>query len=68
MTEPMSMQMDNQAAIKMLKSKGSMASANYVDVRMKIICNFTKKGIVETKFVELELTIADLLAKILPAP
>ena len=67
-TEPMSMLMDNQAAIKMLESEGSMASAKHVDVRMKFICDYAKKGIVKPEFVESKLMRADLLTKTLPAP
>uniref|UniRef100_A0AAV1T532 Integrase catalytic domain-containing protein n=1 Tax=Peronospora matthiolae TaxID=2874970 RepID=A0AAV1T532_9STRA len=67
-TEPMSMLMDNQAAIKMLESEGSMASAKHVDVRMKFICDYAKKGIVKPEFVESKLMKADLLTKTLPAP
>ena len=53
--EPISMIMDNQAAIKMLESEGSMTSVKYVDVRMKFIFDCAKKGIVKPKFVESKL-------------
>ena len=44
-TEAMSMQMDNQIAIKMLESERSNASVKHVDVRIKFICDDAKKSI-----------------------
>lgn len=67
-SEPMHMHMDNQAAIKQLKSEDSMASAKHVDIRIKFICDYTRKGIVEPTYVESRLMTADLLTKSFPAP
>ncbi|CAI5711694.1 unnamed protein product [Peronospora destructor] len=67
-TEPMSMLMGNQAAIKQLECEGSMSSTKHVDVRMKFICDYAKKGVVKPDFVESKLMKADLLTKTLPAP
>ncbi|KAG3137919.1 hypothetical protein PI124_g128 [Phytophthora idaei] len=66
--KPLPMKMDNQAAIKQLESEESMASAKHVDIRVKIICDFARKGIVKPEYVESRLMMADLLAKALPAP
>ena len=39
--EPMSMWIDNQAAIKQLESEKSTSSANHVDIRFKFIFHHT---------------------------
>jgi hypothetical protein len=62
-SQPMPMHMDNQAAIKQLESEDSMASAKHVDIRIKFICDYARKGIVEPKYVESRLMKADLLTK-----
>jgi len=67
-SQPMPMHMDNQAAIKQLESEDSMASAKHVDIRIKFICDYARKGIVEPKYVESRLMKADLLTKAFPAP
>jgi hypothetical protein len=64
----MRMHMDNQVAIKQLESEGSMAIAKHVDIRIKFICDYARKGIVEPKYVESRLMQADLLTKAFPAP
>ena len=46
------MLMDNQACIKQLESEVSISSAKHVDVRMKLVGNYAKKGIVQPEFVE----------------
>ena len=37
--KPIPMWMDNQAAIKQIKSETSTSSAKHVDIRFKFICN-----------------------------
>nr|CCA13861.1 PREDICTED: copia proteinlike putative [Albugo laibachii Nc14] len=66
--EPMKMLMDNQASIKQLESEGSMSSAKHVDVQMKFVCDYAKKGIVKPEFVESRFMKADILTNVLPAP
>lgn len=51
--KPMLMLIDNQAAIRQLETEESMSSVKYVDVRMKFICDYARKGVVKPKFVEL---------------
>ena len=65
---PMSMLMDNQAAIKQLQSEGSMSSVKHIDVRMKFICDYARKGSVKPEIVESRLMKANLLTKVLPVP
>jgi hypothetical protein len=63
----MHMHMDNQAAIKQLKSEDSMASAKHVDIRIKFICDYARKCIVRPKYVESRLMKANLLTKAFPS-
>ena len=67
-TEPMSMLMDNQEAIKQLECEGSMSSTKRVNVRIKFIWDYAKKGIVKPEFLQSKLMKADLLPKTLSAP
>ena len=66
--QPIKMLMDNWAAIKQLKSEGSMLSAKHVDVRLKFVCNYARKGGAKPDFVESRLMKADILTEMLPAP
>ncbi|KAG2761559.1 hypothetical protein PC129_g5710 [Phytophthora cactorum] len=45
-----------------------MTSAKHVDIRVKFICDFARKGIVKPEYVESRSMMADLLTKALPAP
>uniref|UniRef100_A0AAV1U218 Polyprotein n=1 Tax=Peronospora matthiolae TaxID=2874970 RepID=A0AAV1U218_9STRA len=60
---PISMLMDNQAAIRQLETEGSMSSVKHVDVRMKFICDYSRKDIVKPMFVESSIMKADLLTR-----
>ena len=64
---PMSMLMENQDDIRQLETEGSMSCVKHVDVRMKFICDYARKDIVKSKFVESRIMKADLLTKVLPA-
>ncbi|GMF15834.1 unnamed protein product [Phytophthora fragariaefolia] len=66
--EPVRMHVDNQAAIKQYESEDSMASAKHVDIHIKFVCDFARKGIVKTNYVESRLMMADPITKALPAP
>ena len=65
---PMSMLMDNRAAIKQLESEGSMSSVKHIDVRIKFIYDHARKGSVKPEFMESRLMKADLLTKVLRVP
>ena len=65
---PMSMLMDNQAAIRQLETEGGMSSVKHVDVRLKFICDYARKDIVKPMFVASSIMKADLLTKALSAP
>ncbi|KAG3098960.1 hypothetical protein PI124_g9113 [Phytophthora idaei] len=45
-----------------------MTSAKHVDIRVKFICGFARKGIVKPEYVESRSMMADLLTKALPVP
>lgn len=65
---PMSMLMDNQAAILQLQSKISSGKAKHNDVKLKFIQNWAKKRFVLPEYVATAEMFADLLTKALPAP
>ena len=66
--DPMPMFMDNQAAIRQLEAEDSISSAKHVDVRIKFICDYTKRDIVKPRYIESKFMIDGLLTKALPAP
>lgn len=66
--DPMNMLMDNQASNRQLESEGSIASAKLVDIRMKFICDYTRKHIVKPEFVRSHFIKTSLLTAALPAP
>ena len=51
-SEPMTMMMDNQAAIKHLESDYSIANAKHVNIRVKFYRDFANRGIVRPAYVE----------------
>lgn len=66
--DPMNMLMDNQASNRQLESEGCIASAKHVDIRMKFICDYTRKRIVKPEFVGSHVMKASLLTTALPTP
>nr|CCA25252.1 AlNc14C284G10161 [Albugo laibachii Nc14] len=67
-SEPMTMMMDNQAAIKHLESDYSIANAKHVNIRVKFYRDFANRGIVRPAYVKLRIMMTDLLTRALPAP
>ena len=65
---PIVLKIDNQAAIKQLKNEASAASAKHIDVKLKFLKDFTKRGVVEPEHVSSGNMVADLLTKTLHAP
>lgn len=43
----MCMMMDDQAAIRLLDSEGSVGSSKHVDIQVIFICDYAIKGIVK---------------------
>lgn len=66
--EHMCMVMDNQATIRRLESEESMASANHVDIRVKLFRDYAIKRICKPHYVESRLMEADILTKALLTP
>ncbi|KAG3017102.1 hypothetical protein PC121_g11432 [Phytophthora cactorum] len=56
--QPVSMKTDNQAAIKHLEPKQSIASAKYVNFRVKFICDYARKPIIKPEYMESRLMMA----------
>ncbi|CAI5725764.1 unnamed protein product [Peronospora destructor] len=65
---PMLMHVDNQAAIRQLEGEASSLKAKHIDVRVKFVCAFARRGIVLAQYVKSELMLADLLTKALDPP
>ncbi len=67
-TTPMTMYMDNQAAIKQVENEASSSQAKHVDVRLKFVRDYSAKNIVKPVYIETKKMLADILTKALPAP
>ena len=65
---PMLMHVNNQAAIRQIEGEVSSLKAKYIDVRVELICDFARRGIVRAQYVRSELMLADLLTKALDPP
>ena len=65
---PILMHVDNQEAIRQIEGEVSSIKAKYIDVRVKFVCDFARRGIVHAQYVRLELMLADLLTKALDPP
>ena len=61
------MHVDNQAAIRQLEGEASSITAKHIDVRVKFVCDFARRGIVLAQYVRSEQMLADLLTKALEA-
>ena len=64
---PILMHVDNQAAIRQLEGEASSITAKHIDVRVKFVCDFARRGIVLTQYVRSEQMLADLMTKALDA-
>jgi hypothetical protein len=65
---PMTMKMDNQAAIKQVQNEATSSAAKHVDVKLKFIRDESDKGVVKPEYVETAKMLADVFTKSLPAP
>ena len=65
---PMLMHVDNQVAIRQIEGESSSLKATHIDVQVKLVCDFTRRGIVLAQHVKSELMLADLLTKALDPP
>ena len=66
--EPSPLWIDNQAAIKQVESEESSIKSKHIDVKLKFIQDYVKKGILSASYLSTDAMVADLLTKELPAP
>ena len=64
---PMQLHVDNQAAISQIAGEASSLKAKHVDVRLKFLCDFARRGVVVASYVRSEQMLADLMTKALDA-
>uniref|UniRef100_A0AAV1T2Z2 Reverse transcriptase Ty1/copia-type domain-containing protein n=1 Tax=Peronospora matthiolae TaxID=2874970 RepID=A0AAV1T2Z2_9STRA len=62
---PMQLRVDNQAAIAQIAGEASSLKAKRVDVRLKFLCDYSRRGIITASYVRSEQMLADLLTKAL---
>ena len=58
----------SQAAIRQIEVEASSLKAKHINVRVKFVYDFARRGIVLAQYVKLELMLADLLTKALDPP
>uniref|UniRef100_A0AAV1UWI0 Polyprotein n=1 Tax=Peronospora matthiolae TaxID=2874970 RepID=A0AAV1UWI0_9STRA len=66
-TLPMQLRVDNQAAIAQIAGEASSLKAKHVDVRLKFLCDYSRRGVITASYVRSEQMLADLLTKALDA-
>ncbi|CEG48033.1 FOG: Transposon-encoded proteins with TYA, reverse transcriptase, integrase domains in various combinations [Plasmopara halstedii] len=64
-TQPMSMHVDNQATICQIEGETSSLKAKHIDLRLKFVKDFARRGVDEMRYVRSELMLAHLLTKAL---
>ena len=64
---PMQLRVDNQAAIAQIAGEASSLKAKHVDVRLKFLCDYSRRGIIAAIFVRSDQMLADLFMKALDA-
>ncbi|GMF44885.1 unnamed protein product [Phytophthora fragariaefolia] len=67
-SSPMSLRVDNQAALKQLDGEGSSSKAKHIDVRIKFVGAYTKMGVLKLEYLEGEKMPADIFTRALEAP
>ncbi|KAE9159173.1 hypothetical protein PF004_g31638 [Phytophthora fragariae] len=65
---PITLRVDNQAALKQLEGEGASAKAKHIDVRIKFVGDYTKRGVLKPEYCEGENMPADLMTKAVEAP
>lgn len=61
----MALHVDNQAALKQLAGEVSSLKANPIDVRLKFVCDYAKRGVLAAQYVRSKLQVANLFTKVL---
>ncbi|GMG14877.1 unnamed protein product [Phytophthora fragariaefolia] len=65
---PMALRVDNQVALKHLDGEGASAKAKHIDVRIKFVGDYTKRGALKPEYCEGENMPADLMTKAVETP
>uniref|UniRef100_A0AAV1VBX8 Integrase catalytic domain-containing protein n=1 Tax=Peronospora matthiolae TaxID=2874970 RepID=A0AAV1VBX8_9STRA len=65
---PMTLHVDNQAAIRQLDGEATSMKAKHIDVRVKFVCDFVRRGVIKAQYVHTDEQLADALTKALDAP
>jgi hypothetical protein len=65
---PMTLCVDNQAALKQLDGEGSSSKAKHIDVRIKFVGALAKRGVLKAEYLESKMMPADVLTKAFEAP
>ena len=60
---PMTMYVDNQAAIRQIQNDASSSATKHVDVRLKFVKGWNAKGVIKPTYIKSIDMIADLLTK-----
>ncbi|KAG2837007.1 hypothetical protein PC129_g2781 [Phytophthora cactorum] len=66
--QPFELRVDNQAALKQLEGEEASSKAKHIDVRIKFVVHYTKKGVLKPQYWESERMPADVFAKVLAVP
>ena len=64
----MPLRVDNQAALKQLDGEKASAKAKHIDMRIKFVSDFTKRGVIKPEYQETSSMPADILTKALAGP
>ena len=65
---PMAMRIDTRASICHINGEATSTKAKHIDVRLKFICDYARRGGIEAQHVRSELMMADLLTKVVDPP
>ncbi|KAG3093779.1 hypothetical protein PI124_g10497 [Phytophthora idaei] len=66
--QPFERRVDNQATLKQLEGEKASSKAKHIDVRIKFVVHYTKKGVLKPQYWESERMPADVFTKVLAAP
>ncbi|GMG17047.1 unnamed protein product [Phytophthora fragariaefolia] len=65
---PMKLCVDNQAALKQLEGEQSSGKAKHIDVRIKFVVDYVRRGVLRAEYLETKEMPADVLTKAVNAP
>ena len=60
---PMKLYVSNQAAISQISGEASLVKAKHIDVRLKFLCDFSRRGVIAACYLRSEMMLADLMTK-----